>query len=211
MAEEARKELAQRMKRRGLDARKVELHHKELIVKKKTEIVLGRARKSAFEPVVTRPESIDALCAQLGPSKPWMKKGGHQSAHLLMRHNLLKWAEQLPKKKRVDDDEAVRILRKADEGGANTNRMLRALSLGIVEREEVANPVLETALMAMLRNLEIFSWLFDTVVVSAGSTLRFDPPGPHVFYAYKLVIEPGGTIVSNRAPVTLDCVHLEAQ
>jgi hypothetical protein len=67
-------------------------------------------------------------------------------------------------------------------------------------KEEINNYVVK---------VDVLNWCFVDVTIKSGGSLIFSAPGPHVFTAHSLIIEPGGKIVTNQSHVTFDCDYIE--
>ena len=61
---------------------------------------------------------------------------------------------------------------------------------------------------SLTESVDVYFGTWVDIVIHAGGTLKFDPPGPYSLVAHSLTVEPGGNIVTNQAHVSWDCSYV---
>jgi hypothetical protein len=63
----------------------------------------------------------------------------------------------------------------------------------------------------LTQSVDVYFGTWVDIVVKAGATLEFGPPGPYSVVAHSLTVEAGGKIVTDKAHVSYDCTYLTIQ
>lgn len=177
---------------------------KTLIVEK--ELVLDGENKD-FKPQIFKPESLEDLMIAIGP-RPEAREKAKGCCFEMQVEQLRRMGQEVRKNSRQASPAERR--RERDES-IYSHLMVRAAINGAVPIEEIQKLPMYTEIVEQIRMLPILRWVLPNIVVRAGATLTFAGSAPHTVHAYKLTVEPGASIVLNRASVTFDCVILEVQ
>lgn len=177
---------------------------KTLIVEK--ELVLDGENKD-FKPQIFKPESLEDLMIAIGP-RPEAREKAKGCCFEMQVEQLRRMGQEVRKNSRQASPAERR--RERDES-IYSHLMVRAAINGAVPIEEIQKLPMYTEIVEQIRMLPILRWVWPNIVVRAGATLTFAGSAPHTVHAYKLTVEPGASIVLNRASVTFDCVILEVQ
>lgn len=159
-------------------------------------MVLGD--KSKLKSTVVRLKGLDDLLARLGPDEA-DRKAMESSKLRMSQRSHLKLLASRARPKRLDDQDQGRLAHAA----------VKAYVQGILTRGDLKAMALEDQIEKLIARVDVRYWLFPTVIVRSGSTLTFPGPGVQSLVAFRLIVEPNARIVINRAPVNIDCVHLE--
>lgn len=204
MKDEEQRALLARAKQRGLSADAMSSED-DLVVEGRG-LTLGGARAAAAgqgkapRPTTIKPKSLEELIAAVGPGEDDREAISTSKVRTLQREQLRQLASRV-QAKRADDVDHARLASIAT----------KAAIQGVLTREDLKLFALDARLEVLLEKIDIWQWLFPTVIVRSGSTLTFSGPGVQSLVAYRLIVEPNARIVINRAPVSIDCVHLEVQ
>lgn len=199
LSEEERKVVRARATRRGMsyDAPSAD---DDLVVEGRG-ITLTAANRQ-FRATVVKPKTFDELIAAAGPGDEERKAIATTRSRINQRDQLLRHALAREPKER--------------EGAARArlaNLALKAALQGVLSADDLATLRLSSVIEKLIPRIDIWQWLFPTIVVKAGSTLTFSgsPTTVHSLVAHKLLIEPNARVVINKVPVAIDCTHLEVQ
>lgn len=177
---------------------------KTLIVEK--EFVLDDQNKD-FKPKIFKPESLEDLMVAIGPRPEAREKA--KGCCFETQVEQLRRLEQEVRRSSRQANQAER--RREKDESVYSHLMMRAVINGAVPIAEIQKLPRYAEIVEYIRSYPILRWVWPNIVVRAGATLTFDGSAPHTVHAYKLTVEPGASIVLNRASVTFDCVILEVQ
>jgi len=177
---------------------------KTLIIEK--ELVLDGENKD-FKPKIFKPESLEDLMMAIGPRPEAREKA--KGCCFQMQVEQLRRMGQEVRKNSKQSNQAER--RREKNEAIYSHLLMRAAINGAVPVEEIQKLPMYAEIVEQIRMLPILRWVWPNIVVRAGATLTFAGSAPHTVHAYKLTVEPGASIVLNRASLTFDCVILEVQ
>jgi hypothetical protein len=177
---------------------------KTLIVEK--ELVLSDENKD-FKPKIFKPASVEDLMMAIGPRPEARAKA--KGCCFEMQVEQLRRMEQEVRKTSRQMNQAER--RREKDEAIYSHLLMRAVINGAVPVEEIQKLPRYAEIVGQITSIPILRWVWPNIVVRAGATLIFNGAAPQTVHAYKLTVEPGASIVLNRASVTFDCVILEVQ
>jgi hypothetical protein len=177
---------------------------KTLIVEK--ELVLDGENKD-FKPQIFKPESLEDLMMAIGP-RPEAREKAKGCCFEMQAEQLRRLGQEVRRNSKQSNQAERR--REKDES-IYSHLMMRAAISGAVPVAEIQKLPRYAEIIEQIKSRPILRWVWPNIVVRAGATLTFAGSAPHTVHAYKLTVEPGASIVLNRASVTFDCVILEVQ
>lgn len=177
---------------------------KTLIVEK--ELLLDGEHQD-FKPQIFKPESVEDLMMAIGP-RPEAREKAKGCCFDVQVAQLRRMGQEVRRHSKQSNQAERR--REKDES-TYSHLMMRAVINGAVPLEEIQKLPRYAEIIEQIKSRPILRWVWPNIIVRAGATLTFAGSAPHTVHAYKLTVEPGASIVLNRASVTFDCVILEVQ
>ncbi len=177
---------------------------KTLIIEK--ELVLD-GENADFKPQIFKPESLEDLMMAIGP-RPEAREKAKGCCFDMQVTQLRRLGQEVRRNSKQTNQMERR--REKDES-TYSHLLMRSVINGAVPVEEIQKLPMYAEIIEKIKSRPILRWVWPNIVVRAGATLTFAGSTPHTVHAYKLTVEPGASIVLNRASVTFDCVILEVQ
>jgi hypothetical protein len=187
---------------------------KDLQVGKGAHVVLSARTARDHHLEIRKPSNADELSKWIGLT-PKMRENPTFQASLFrdsaILENMLNRTKLLELK--VPEGKTLRQVIAQDQDAQYAFRMLaRRYVTGILRHpiQPLPRYILEE-IDSLVKEVNVLQGTWIDIVIQAGGTLQFDPPGPYSFIAHSLTVEPGGKIVTNQVNVTWDCSYVTIQ
>lgn len=177
----------------------------DLIVAK--EGLVLDASTQGYKPSMFKPSSLEDLMVAIGP-RPEAREQATGCVFDMQVEQLRRMAQEV---RQVPNQPPEAERRREKNEATFSHLLMRAVISGALPVQEAEKLPTFAGIIEQIHALVILRWVWPNIIVRAGSTLTLGGPHPQTVHAYKLIVEPGATIILTGASVTFDCVVLEVQ
>jgi len=198
-----------RLTAQGREA-KIAADAKDLVVEPGARITLSTRTAGQHGLEIRRPSNADELSRWIGVPASLREKSEFQSRCFpdnALLDNMLRRTGLLQQK--IPDGKLLRDVIAHDPPALEAFRMLGQLYVGgRVDWKKIWPQYILEELNTLTQSVDVHFGTWVDIVIKAGGTLEFSPPGPYTVVAHSLTVEPGGKIITNKAHVSYNCTYV---
>jgi hypothetical protein len=192
---------------------KVAADAQDLVIEAGAHVTLSTRTARQHQIEIRQPADADELSKWIGVPMALREKPEFQSNHFPANaalENVLRRTGLLQLK--IPDGQKLRQVIAGDSDALYAFRVLgqNYVAGKLPSKYHLPLYILEE-LNALTQSVDVHFGTWVDIVVKAGGTLEFSPPGPYSVVAHSLTVEPGGKIITNKAHVSYDCTYLTIQ